>query len=207
MPQPDIVQIIYARMVCSKNPEGIWEAHYLWCGKLWEIPARVSCTTYNQLCRELHTYFSEGSIMDMSTCEEMRNPRILQRRFYRMSSGLVIAEQDFLKEVAHFLTEEPATAKVQEDTCAELAVRFPKYWKSLPKHWAAIDTYRVNELFPIIGDDSGRLLHARKKLLVPGVRTGGKSLFTDVSEAYATLGAWLADNQPAPRPVEDEYEK
>lgn len=83
-----------------------------------------------------------------------------------------------------------------EDSGEELAIRFPKYWKPLPANWKAIDTYRVNDLFPIQGDNSGRLLHARKKLLVPGVRTGGKSLFTDISEAHATLGAWLADNAP-----------
>lgn len=82
------------------------------------------------------------------------------------------------------------------DKGAELAERFPKYWKPLPANWKAIDTYRVNELFPITGDDSGRLLHARKKLLVPGTRTGGKTLFTDIAEAHATLGAWLADNTP-----------
>lgn len=83
------------------------------------------------------------------------------------------------------------------DPGLELAKRFPKYWKPLPAHWQAIDTYRINELFPVTGDHSGRILHSRKKLLVPGVRTGGKSLNTDISEAHATLGAWLDDNTPA----------
>lgn len=90
---------------------------------------------------------------------------------------------------------------VQADEGAALAERFPKYWKPLPKGWAAIDTYRVNALFPIVGDDSGRLLHARKKLLVPGTRTGGKTLYVDIAEAHATLGAWLADNPHTVTPV------
>lgn len=80
------------------------------------------------------------------------------------------------------------------DPGLELAKRFPKYWKPLPAHWQAIDTYRINELFPVTGDHSGRILHSRKKLLVPGVRTGGKSLNIDITEAHATLGAWLGDN-------------
>lgn len=81
------------------------------------------------------------------------------------------------------------------DPNLNLAERFPKYWKKLPPNWQAIDTYRVNKLFPVVGDDSGMILHARKKLLVPGVRTGGKTLTTDIAEAHATLGGWLADNK------------
>lgn len=104
--------------------------------------------------------------------------------------------QQTLKEIYLRKDEIFQPAVEQEDTGASLAVRFPKYWKALPALWKAIDTYRVNELFPIHGDDSGRLLHARKKLLVPGTRTGGKTLYTDIAEAHATLGAWLADNAP-----------
>ena len=85
----------------------------------------------------------------------------------------------------------------------ELAIKYPAYWKPLPKDWRAIDTYRVNALFPI-KDDSGRLIHARKKLLVCGTRTGGKSMLKDVQEAYDTLGAWLADNDTAEPAIEQE---
>lgn len=72
----------------------------------------------------------------------------------------------------------------------QLAKDFPAYWKLLPEHWRAIDTYRVDDLFPL---PSSRLYHARKKLLVPGCRTGGKSVYHDLKEAHRTLGAWLAE--------------
>lgn len=77
------------------------------------------------------------------------------------------------------------------DPLADQAAQFPAYWKPLPKHWAAIDTYRVDILFPL---NDSRLTHARKKLLVCGTRTGGKSIRKDIAEAYATLGQWLAEN-------------
>jgi hypothetical protein len=77
-----------------------------------------------------------------------------------------------------------------DDEALQLAEDFPAYWKPLPEHWRAIDTYRVDDLFPL---PSSRLYHARKKLLVPGCRTGGKSVYHDLKEAHRTLGAWLAE--------------
>ena len=88
--------------------------------------------------------------------------------------------------------EEPVNIGPSSD--AQNAIKYPKYWRLLPASWKAIDTYRINALFPI-QDDSGRLIHARKKLLVPGIRTGGKSLYTDIKEARDTLNGWLADNE------------
>ena len=73
------------------------------------------------------------------------------------------------------------------------ASQWPAYWKFIPAGWSAVDTYRIGELFPV-DDPSGRILHARKKLLVPGVRTGGKSMFKDIKEARDTLTQWLEDN-------------
>lgn len=116
-----------------------------------------------------------------------------------------VTAQQALNDVAHShphaappswfrMVEEGVRATEQTDPNAELAIRFPKYWKALPSNWQAIDTYRINKLFPVVGDDSGMILHARKKLLVPGVRTGGKTLTTDIAEAHATLGGWLGDN-------------
>ena len=84
---------------------------------------------------------------------------------------------------------------ISDDQAAAMAEKYPAYWRTLPKHWLAVDTYRVNRLFPV-DDPSGQLLHSRKKLLVPGCRTGGKSVYDDIKEAHATLGAWLADNKP-----------
>lgn len=78
-----------------------------------------------------------------------------------------------------------------EDPLAEEAAKYSAYWKPLPKNWRAIDTYRVDVLFPL---NDSRLTHARKKLLVPGTRTGGKSFRHDIKEAWATLGQWLKDN-------------
>ncbi|AWH15463.1 hypothetical protein [Pseudomonas phage 98PfluR60PP] len=73
------------------------------------------------------------------------------------------------------------------------AAQWPAYWKFIPAGWSAVDTYRIGQLFPV-DDPSGRIIHARKKLLVPGVRTGGKSMFKDIKEARDTLTQWLEDN-------------
>jgi len=80
-----------------------------------------------------------------------------------------------------------------DSAAAKMAEDYPAYWRRLPEHWKAVDTYRVDELYPL---PSSRLYHARKKLLVPGVRTGGKSLYDDVKEAHRTIGDWLAANKP-----------
>lgn len=73
-----------------------------------------------------------------------------------------------------------------DDWAASQAEKYPAYWRKLPSHWRYIDTYRINELFPV-EDDSGAILHARKKLILAGVRTGGKSLDKDLGEAVSTL--------------------
>lgn len=74
-----------------------------------------------------------------------------------------------------------------------LAILYPKYYKAVPKGWEFMDTYAVNILFPV-DDPSGCILHARKKLLVPGVRSGGKSMRKDISEARDTLNRWFELN-------------
>lgn len=76
---------------------------------------------------------------------------------------------------------------------SDLAAKYPKYHKRLPPGVTTADTYLVNKLFPV-QDDTGCILHARKKLLVPGVRTGGKSMYEDVKEARDTLDRWLELN-------------
>lgn len=82
------------------------------------------------------------------------------------------------------------------DPLAAEAEAYPAYWKPLPKNWTAIDYYRVRELFPLPPElASARLDHSLKKLLVPGVRTGGKSFYKDIKEAHATLGQWLKDHE------------
>lgn len=71
-----------------------------------------------------------------------------------------------------------------------MSVRYPKYYKAIPLGMTEIDTYGVNLLFPV-DDPTGCIIHARKKLLVPGTRTGGKSMVDDIREARDTLSRWL----------------
>lgn len=74
-----------------------------------------------------------------------------------------------------------------------LAKKYPKYYKSVPPGVPAdeVDTYVINMMFPV-DDPTGTVLHARKKLLIPGVRSGGKTLLKDVIEARDTLNRYIA---------------
>lgn len=94
-----------------------------------------------------------------------------------------------LKEASSTLVGEVVNA-TQKQT---LASQYPKYYKAVPEGWKFLDTYAVNILFPV-DDPSGCILHARKKLLVPGVRSGGKSMRKDITEARDTLNRWLELN-------------
>ncbi len=71
-----------------------------------------------------------------------------------------------------------------------MAERYPKYYKQIPKGVDCLDVYAVCEMFPV-KDDSGAINHARKKLLVTGTRTGGKTFYDDIKEARDTLTRWL----------------
>jgi hypothetical protein len=73
-----------------------------------------------------------------------------------------------------------------------LATTYPKYYKDVA-HLDEIDVYTVHHLFQII-DPAGAIQHASKKLLLSGVRTGGKSKFHDIKEARDTLTRWLQLN-------------
>lgn len=77
-------------------------------------------------------------------------------------------------------------AKKQDAWAEQQAKKYPAYWREIPADWRFIDTYRINQLFPV-NDDTGAILHARKKLILAGVRTGGKSLDKDLREAVSTL--------------------
>ena len=74
-----------------------------------------------------------------------------------------------------------------------LAQLYPKYYKPIPKGWDSIDVYGVHQIF-CIADPSGALQHASKKILLSGVRTGGKSQFKDIKEARDALNRWLQMN-------------
>ena len=74
-----------------------------------------------------------------------------------------------------------------------LEERYPQYYKSV-RHLEFVDVYQVHNLFAI-EDWSGCIQHASKKLLLSGVRTGGKTKRQDVEEARDTLTRWLKVEQ------------
>lgn len=76
----------------------------------------------------------------------------------------------------------------------EIAALYPEYYKpvGLLTH---IDVYMVHKLF-VIDDPSGALQHASKKILLSGVRTGGKSKYDDIREARDALNRWLEMEKP-----------
>ena len=73
-----------------------------------------------------------------------------------------------------------------------LAERYPQYYKPVGE-MTEIDVYAVHHLFDV-QDPSGAIQHSSKKLLLSGVRTGGKSKFKDIKEARDTLTRWLQLN-------------
>ena len=64
---------------------------------------------------------------------------------------------------------------------------YEKYFKDV-SGFDVVDVYRVHRLF---GVNDEALCHASKKLLLSGVRTGGKTLEQDVKEARDSLNRWL----------------
>lgn len=70
---------------------------------------------------------------------------------------------------------------------------YPKYYKDV-SDVEELDVYHVHQIFNI-QDPSGAIQHASKKLLLSGVRTGGKSFYDDIREARDTLNRWLQINQ------------
>lgn len=85
--------------------------------------------------------------------------------------------------------EECLKAQTQQ---LSMAKKYPKYYKPVGK-LTEIDVYAVHQLFNI-QDPSGAIHHASKKLLLSGVRTGGKSAVKDIAEARDTLTRWLELN-------------
>ena len=73
-----------------------------------------------------------------------------------------------------------------------LAQQYPKYYKSV-EGMKEVDVYAVHKIFEV-NDPSGAIQHASKKLLLSGVRTGGKSKRKDIEEARDALNRWLQLN-------------
>jgi len=102
-------------------------------------------------------------------------------------------ESEFCDQcIQKFSLKIPARTPSQEQT---LASKYPQYYKSVADV-DEIDVYAVHQLFDI-QDPSGAIQHASKKLLLSGVRTGGKSKFKDIKEARDTLNRWLQLNPEA----------
>lgn len=81
-----------------------------------------------------------------------------------------------------------------------MSSKYPKYYKDVT-NLREVDVYMVHELFGI-QDPSGAVQHASKKLLLSGVRTGGKSKYDDIREARDTLNRWLEINTNTDKPKE-----
>ena len=77
-----------------------------------------------------------------------------------------------------------STEKVQT-----LVEKYPAYYKDVHQ-FNEMDVYAVHHVFQV-NDPSGCIHHASKKLLLSGVRTGGKPAWKDVKEARDTLSRYL----------------
>lgn len=73
-----------------------------------------------------------------------------------------------------------------------LSDKYPQYYKAVG-NLTELDVYAVHHLFDL-RDPSGCLHHSSKKILLSGVRTGGKSSYKDIQEARDTLTRWLELN-------------
>ena len=81
-----------------------------------------------------------------------------------------------------------------DDNNQSLSEKYPQYYKPVGD-LTEVDVYAVHHLFNLI-DPSGCLHHSSKKILLSGVRTGGKSAYKDIKEARDTLTRWLQLNTP-----------
>lgn len=94
----------------------------------------------------------------------------------------------------HYPAPEGKIIAQRRDEDIPMSVRYPKYYKPIPEGMKDIDIYGVCKIFEVV-DTTGCLHHTIKKLLLPGVRTGGKSRYDDIKEARDTLNRWLEINK------------
>lgn len=90
-------------------------------------------------------------------------------------------------------TEEMSSTNGAPSHQPSMSELYPKYYKDFSGVDEA-DVYMVHDRFNI-QDPSGCIHHASKKLLLSGVRTGGKTKFDDIREARDTLNRWLEINK------------
>lgn len=102
---------------------------------------------------------------------------------------------DFCPECQSHMAPSMSTSAVTTEvnnTEPSMAQKYPKYYKPVGD-LTEVDVYAVHKLFDV-QDPSGAIHHASKKLLLSGVRTGGKSPYKDIQEARDTLTRWLQLN-------------
>ena len=99
--------------------------------------------------------------------------------------------KDFCLECMEDREFDPAAVKTKGES-QSMSEKYPQYYKSVA-HLTEIDPYAVHHLFGV-SDPSGAIHHASKKLLLSGVRTGGKSAYQDIKEARDALNRWLQLN-------------
>lgn len=99
----------------------------------------------------------------------------------------------YCNNLHHAYDRTKANAEVES-----MAKKYPAYFKDV-SHLTEIDVYAVHHVFDL-QDPSGILHHASKKILLSGVRTGGKSVLKDIKEARDSLTRYLqlnAEETPA----------
>ena len=109
-------------------------------------------------------------------------------------SHIKSTQGDFCAECTDAMEHSSDAVPATTTAPLSLSQQYPKYYKPVGT-LAEIDVYAVHHLFQI-QDCSGALQHASKKLLLSGVRTGGKSAYKDIKEARDTLTRWLQLNEP-----------
>ena len=110
----------------------------------------------------------------------------------RQGAGLIYRDGSLLGVRARIAGEVNAESKLDkeaENQISRMSELYPKYYKDVSR-LSEIDVYAVHDLFAI-NDPSGCIQHASKKLLLSGVRTGGKSAYEDIREARDTLNRKL----------------
>lgn len=115
---------------------------------------------------------------------------------FRVEFGDGSALAHFEEDMRHATGESisPHYTENADRKSKSLSTLYPKYYKDV-SGVEEIDVYATHLLFGV-EDASGAIQHASKKLLLSGVRTGGKSKFDDIREARDTLSRWLELNAP-----------
>lgn len=93
-------------------------------------------------------------------------------------------EKDALQGAREFLQEGMTVTFEDDSPVPTVRDRFPKYYVEVPQGTKYIDIYLLLRLFKITNHELG---HAVKKVLLSGLRTGGKSRRADIKEAIAAL--------------------